>query len=266
MAADEPIKVIVRPLRRDDDLRMIVSIWQQGFLELAPHIHRFLKASWVAWVFFGTCFALGVAFKSQWGIIAALAATATFYSPVGGWLLRNLLWRGILAETQRDMTESALFERYQKSGFSQFLVAEVKGVVMGCVAIIKEHTLYKERRPTAIASETEASIWRLSVAPHARKLGVGRLLMAAAEEWARNNRCSHVTLVTGNKDSVIFYQRLGYGPETEARAVREVFGAAGAKGLAAKFKLRTLRSRLTDRGTILMKALPDSNSDALMSS
>jgi len=266
MPADEPLKVVVRPLRRDDDLRMVVSIWQQGFLELAPHIHRFLKASWVGWAFFGTCFALGLGFKSKWGTISTVAAAAVFYSPIGGWLLRKLLWRGILAETRRDMTERTLFERYQKPGFSQFLVAEAKGVVMGCVAISKEHTLYKERRPTATASETEASIWRLSVAPHARKLGVGRLLMAAAEEWARNNRCSHITLVTGNKDSFVFYQRLGYGPETEARAVREIFGAAGAKGLAASIKLRTLRSRLTERGTILMKALSDGNSDALMPS
>lgn len=47
-----------------------------------------------------------------------------------------------------------------------------------------------------------------------RKQGVGKKLMLAAEEWAKENHCYAVTLNSGNREERMaahrFYQNLGY--------------------------------------------------------
>jgi ribosomal protein S18 acetylase RimI-like enzyme len=56
----------------------------------------------------------------------------------------------------------------------------------------------------------------LAVAPEAEGRGVGRALMARAEEWARDNRLPHLTLnvFATNGRARALYERLGYRPDT----------------------------------------------------
>ena len=58
------------------------------------------------------------------------------------------------------------------------------------------------------------SVWRVSVDPSARNLGVGKVLMAEAERWisdSSNGRCcTKMQLVTGNRIAAQFYKTLGY--------------------------------------------------------
>ncbi|HEV2490606.1 MAG TPA: GNAT family N-acetyltransferase [Candidatus Acidoferrales bacterium] len=64
----------------------------------------------------------------------------------------------------------------------------------------------------AIAADPRAEIAGLVVDESSRSQGTGRLLMSAAEEWAREKRCAAVSL----RSNVIreraheFYERLGY--------------------------------------------------------
>ncbi|MFI9589442.1 GNAT family N-acetyltransferase [Nonomuraea sp. NPDC052265] len=55
----------------------------------------------------------------------------------------------------------------------------------------------------------------MAVAPEAVRGGLGRRLMAAAEEWARDQGLRHVTLETGaaNTTARRFYAALGYTEE-----------------------------------------------------
>ncbi|WP_433439974.1 N-acetyltransferase family protein [Nonomuraea sp. CA-141351] len=59
---------------------------------------------------------------------------------------------------------------------------------------------------------TDAYVGELAVAEHAVRGGVGRRLMAAAEDWARQQGLSHLTLETGaaNTTARRFYASLGY--------------------------------------------------------
>jgi ribosomal protein S18 acetylase RimI-like enzyme len=54
------------------------------------------------------------------------------------------------------------------------------------------------------------SIWRLSVSEDARGMGLGRLLMNEAEEWAKENGGTKMILYTGNPAASAFYQKIGY--------------------------------------------------------
>jgi len=195
----------------------------------------------------------------------ALCACAAMASDAGGGaLLRAALWQGILRQTRRDMTRETIgfWQRPGGAGApaSEFLVAEVAGAVVGCVAVLSQHTLYKERRAAAGADAgaraREASVWRLSVSPAARRLGVGRALMAAAEAWAAARGCTHVSLVTGNAASQKFYRSIGYGIEDEARARQVLFGASGEPAdVRGWLQRRMLRSRVGARGTVFCKLL-----------
>lgn len=71
------------------------------------------------------------------------------------------------------------------------------------------------------------SIENIAVAPAHQKAGIGRRLMAFAEQEARRQGCDSVTLYTNEKmvENIALYTRLGY-VETERRTVgdhRRVF-------------------------------------------
>ncbi len=63
-------------------------------------------------------------------------------------------------------------------------------------------------------AEPYAEIGGLVVAAAARKLGIGRALMQAAEQWASDNDYRHVRLRSGNHrpEAHLFYERIGYHP------------------------------------------------------
>ena len=75
----------------------------------------------------------------------------------------------------------------------------------------------------------ELSIENIAVDPARQKSGIGRKLMAFAEDEARRQGCTRVTLYTNEKmvENIALYTRLGY-VETERRdigAFRRVFMA-----------------------------------------
>ncbi|NJP94514.1 GNAT family N-acetyltransferase [Nonomuraea sp. FMUSA5-5] len=61
----------------------------------------------------------------------------------------------------------------------------------------------------------EAYVGELAVAPHAVRMGLGRRLLSAAEDWARGQGVRHLTLETaaGNTTARRFYTAMGYGEE-----------------------------------------------------
>lgn len=58
----------------------------------------------------------------------------------------------------------------------------------------------------------DAYVGELAVHPHSIRNGVGRQLMVAAEDWARQQGLRHLTLETGAANTVArkFYAALGY--------------------------------------------------------
>lgn len=65
------------------------------------------------------------------------------------------------------------------------------------------------------AGEVDAYVGELVVAEEVAGQGLGRQLMAVAEDWARGRGHTRLTLETGagNGDARRFYERLGYVTE-----------------------------------------------------
>lgn len=101
-----------------------------------------------------------------------------------------------------DFPESAIF------------VAASGNQVAGFVGVQVLHTLEADQRVEVTA---------LVVLEEFRSRGVGKLLMARAEEWARSQRCT----IIGLRSNVIrerahsFYQRLGYEHLKTQKAFRK---------------------------------------------
>ncbi|MEU6719024.1 GNAT family N-acetyltransferase [Nonomuraea sp. NPDC046802] len=85
-------------------------------------------------------------------------------------------------------------------------VAEDGGEVVGVVSVVPQRHF---------TGAEDAYVGELAVAPHAVRGGVGRRLMAAAEDWARGQGLRHLTLETGaaNLTARRFYAALGYEEE-----------------------------------------------------
>ena len=61
-------------------------------------------------------------------------------------------------------------------------------------------------------------VYYLAVAPDARRAGLGRALMAAAETWLRAREVPKIQLMvrTGNEDAHAFYRALGFADQPVA--------------------------------------------------
>jgi GNAT superfamily N-acetyltransferase len=83
-------------------------------------------------------------------------------------------------------------------------VAESAKHVVGVVSV---HCL-----PLFHANGFLGRITSLVVSPESRQRGVGRLLVTAAEEFARKHGCARVELTSGDRrpDAHTFYESLGY--------------------------------------------------------
>ena len=264
----QAVELRVRPIDVERDYDTVVPLWQRGFLEMSADIHARLRgvlpAVCAAAALLGACAAAWPAAPrgaAAAAAVVAASAAALASEALGGRLLRAALWQGILRQTARDMTRGTLAAAWCVPGASAFLVAEDarSGRVLGCVAVRAQHTLHKEAQEAGRAAPPpgEASVWRLSVAPEARRAGVGRALMRAAETWARARGCAHISLVTGNTASKVFYRQLGYELEDAARAARVLFGpTCRPSGLLGWLKSSMLHARLSPaRGTVFCKAL-----------
>ena len=95
-------------------------------------------------------------------------------------------------------------------------VADFDGKVIGYVHVEKYDTLYME---------TLANILGLAVRNDSRRLGAGRMLMEAAEDWARENGAVGVRLNSGGqrKEAHAFYRAVGYNSEKEQLRFLKMF-------------------------------------------
>lgn len=69
-------------------------------------------------------------------------------------------------------------------------------------------------------------VYYLGVAPGAQRLGVGRALMAAAEDWLRARACPKIMFMvrTDNLATKAFYAALGYEPQAVETLGRRLDG------------------------------------------
>lgn len=88
------------------------------------------------------------------------------------------------------------------------LIAELNNVPLGFVHI--------RTRNDDISGEISGTIPLLAVSPTSQGLGIGKLLMASAEEWVMSLGCRliHLEVFANNSRANNFYQNIGFKPET----------------------------------------------------
>ena len=101
-----------------------------------------------------------------------------------------------------------------KAGDGVVLVSADAGGIAGVISI---------RPSTHFTGERDGYIGELVVAERASRQGIGRALIAAAEDWARDHGLRNLTLHTGafNAGARGFYAALGFAEE-EVRLTRAV--------------------------------------------
>lgn len=89
-------------------------------------------------------------------------------------------------------------------GDAVLVAADSGGEVLGMVALHREPALHHPAPACLITALVTAS--------RARRRGVGRRLLAAAEEWARERGCSRIVVTSAERrtDAHEFYPRCGY--------------------------------------------------------
>jgi len=115
-------------------------------------------------------------------------------------------WRD-MAEMIAADARAVLGTLEQGTADSQVLVAERAGTVLGFIHLMTETDYYTGQSVGHIAD--------LAVAAEAEGLGIGRAMMAAAEDWARHHGYSAMTLnvLVHNARARGLYEKLGYGAE-----------------------------------------------------
>ncbi len=120
-----------------------------------------------------------------------------------------------------DMNPQAMFAEWTGSGSGPgdiglgkkdgkcMFIAHAGGVVVGLCGVARGCTQLGDDTDSMLPRHT-FSLWRMSVSPAARRLGVGAKLLAAVEDYARSNGGTQMRCVTANPLAAVFYQRLGY--------------------------------------------------------
>ncbi|MFB4284095.1 MULTISPECIES: GNAT family N-acetyltransferase [unclassified Nonomuraea] len=115
-------------------------------------------------------------------------------------------WRdpGAVVEAARQWLAGFFAPTREQPG--AVFVAMAEGEVVGMVSV-NTHQHF--------TGPVEAYIGELAVAPRAVRTGVGRRLLSAAENWARQKGLRHLTLETaaGNTTARRFYAAVGYREE-----------------------------------------------------
>jgi GNAT superfamily N-acetyltransferase len=116
-------------------------------------------------------------------------------------------WRDTAAmhATDRDVWEAALDS--SSDGVAVFVAEDPEGRALGFIHLQAGHDYYQH--------DAHAHIADVIVAPDADGQGVGRLLVATAEAWARERGACWMTLnvFAGNQRARDLYARLGFGED-----------------------------------------------------
>lgn len=88
------------------------------------------------------------------------------------------------------------------------MIAHTNDIPLGFVHVRLHHD--------GISGEQAATIPLLAVSPSAQGLGVGKLLVAAAQAWGEDHGCRllHLEVFANNTKAQRFYQKLGFKSET----------------------------------------------------
>ncbi len=88
------------------------------------------------------------------------------------------------------------------------LVAELEGVVIGLIQL----AVFDERSGPYRRKHPHAHIGDIVVSGEHRRAGVGRMLMAAADGWAKARGAEEIELTVWdfNSDAIALYESLGY--------------------------------------------------------
>lgn len=98
---------------------------------------------------------------------------------------------------------AAQLKKLLSSGRDKILVAEVDGQVVGYLHLVDYDLLY---------AGPMKNIMGIAVDPECRRMGIGRALLEAGEEWARADGAEGIRLVSGESrvGAHAFYRALGY--------------------------------------------------------
>ncbi len=116
------------------------------------------------------------------------------------WRRRHECIEGIRDDLGRHLDD-------QPANHFLFVAEDVDGERVGFIELQKTHDFFNGR--------TNCHINNVAVAPDHEGHGVGRALMAHAEEWAREHHCALVTLAVfpGNERARALYQTCGYATD-----------------------------------------------------
>ena len=98
---------------------------------------------------------------------------------------------------------AAQLEKLLSNGRDKILVAEIDGQVVGYLHLVDYDLLYAGHMK---------NIMGIAVDPEHRRMGIGRALLEAGEEWAKADGAEGIRLVSGESrvGAHAFYRALGY--------------------------------------------------------
>lgn len=229
-----------------DYLQIIYSIWTAGFFEMHGFLTRMLVREWRIAVPIGLLVGLSTGMIAHylgsdacilWGVLLA-AVSALIQCLVIPLVIAWSMQKSF--EKHYDMNPHHMKAVWTggSSNESTMLVAATAHKPVGVVAVLAGPAklamtalrAVRTRGPLKAAplfgTEVQAaarlastarhepylpcSVFRVSVDSCVRGQGVGRRLMAAAEEWATAHGYTHVELTTASPTAIRFYERLGY--------------------------------------------------------
>jgi len=110
-----------------------------------------------------------------------------------------------IKKMQNDYISEMLAETSQPNAT---FIAETNNASMGFIHV--------RTHKDSISGETCGTIPLLAVLPKSQGLGLGKLLIEHAENWAKDLGCRllHLEVFANNKKADSFYQKIGFKPET----------------------------------------------------